>query len=683
MNNRPLLNPQTIAVVGASRDRTKLGNIVYRNCTEHGFRGKVFPINPKAKRIEGKRAYPSLTSLPVRTDLVIIVTPAITVPAILKDAVKVKARAAVVISAGFKEIGERGAALEHQIASIAKRGKLTLVGPNCLGIVLPYLKLNASFGSGMPEIGQVSILSQSGAIAVAEMDWASSRHIGFRAILSLGNKTVFTEIDGLRLLAQDPGTKIILMYLEDIREGRKFLEIAQSITPRKPIIILRAGRSVAAAQAVQSHTGAIAGSSAVTDTLLRQAGCVVVEDTEDWFTMVGAFTQQCQPRGNRTAIITNAGGPGILATDALAQAPLQLAQFSSVTINKLRKSLPSSASLHNPLDITGDAPPARYRVALEVILRDPGVDLVVAVLTHQYVTQSAEVAKFMVKLQQKFHKPLFTSFIGGKKIQRAVSILRAGNIPVFPFPEIAVHAAGAVCAAKDVKHIQIKPIKNLFKKGLLRARVAVGLEAQSMFIKAGISGLERLHEVSSATQAVSKAKSFGYPVVLKVDAPSVIHKTERGGVALDLHTPAMVRTAYAKMSRTFRLDLKAPNATILLQKQKFGGLEIFLGGVRDPQFGPVLACGLGGIFVEALHRVDYVAAPLSSADARRFIEQSKLWSILRGARGRSFAIVALAKLISQLGNFLAEHPEIESVDCNPVVINHDAVSILDVRIVTK
>lgn len=683
MDTHAILSPKTVAVVGASRDRDKLGNIVFRNCLELGFSGKVYPVNPTAKSIEGKRAFVSITSLPVHPDMVIVVTPASTVPAILRDAVKAKARVAVVISAGFKEIGERGAALERQIASIAKRGKLTLIGPNCLGIVLPYLKLNASFGSGMPEVGQVSVLSQSGAIAVAEMDWASSRHIGFRSILSLGNKTAFTEIDGLRLLAQDPGTKIILMYLEDIREGRKFLEVAQKITPKKPIIILRAGRSVAAAKAAQSHTGAIAGSSAVTDTLLRQAGCVVVEDTEDWFTMVSAFTQKFQPRGKRTAIITNAGGPGILATDALSSSSLQLAQFSTSTLTKLRKSLPASSSFHNPLDITGDAPPARYRAALEAVLQDSGVDLVVAVLTHQYVTQSSEVAKYIVQLQRKYHKPIFAAFIGGKQIKRGVEILRAGGIPVFPFPEIAVHAADAVCSTKQAKLLTIHPVLNYIRKGIPDSGVIVGLEAQSMFIRVGVKFLERLYEVRSVTQAISKAKILGYPVVLKVDAPSVIHKTERGGVALDLHTPKMIRTAFVKMSRIFKHDLKAPNATIVLQKQKFGGLEIFLGGVRDTQFGPVLAFGLGGIFVEALHRVDYVAAPLTVSEARKFIEQSKLWPILRGARGRTFALDHLAKNISQLGYFLAKHSEIESIDCNPVIINHDSVSVLDIRIVTK
>jgi acetate---CoA ligase (ADP-forming) len=683
MNTQPLLNPKTVAVVGASRDRDKLGNIVFRNCTELGFRGKVYPVNPTAKRIEGKRAYPSLSSLPVRPDLVIVVTPAPTVPAILRDAVKAKARVAVVISAGFKEIGERGVVLERQIFNIAKRGKLTLIGPNCLGIVLPHLKLNASFGSGMPEVGQVSVLSQSGAIAVAEMDWASSRHIGFRAILSLGNKTTFTEIDGLQLLAKDPGTKIILMYLEDIREGRKFLQVAQRITPKKPIIILRAGRSVAAAKAAQSHTGAIAGSSAVTDTLLRQAGCVVVEDTEDWFTMVSAFMQKWQPRGNRTAIITNAGGPGILATDALARSALQLAQFSTATFKKLQKVLPASASLHNPLDITGDAPPLRYRTALEIVLQDKAVDIVIAVLTHQYVTQSAQVAKLMVQLQHRYRKPIFASFIGGKKIQQAVNILRAGEIPVFPFPEIAVRAAEAVCASKSKVSFPIRFVKNpAIKKGD-ETRVAVGMEAQKMFIRAGIRDLKLLYEVKSVGQAVSQAKKIGYPVVLKVDAPSIIHKTERGAVALDLHTPAMVRSTFSKMSRVFHRDLKAPNANIVVQKQKFGGLEIFLGGVRDPQFGPVLAFGLGGIFVEALHRVDYIAAPVTYAEARKFIEQSKLWPILKGARGRTFDLVSLAKLISQLGQYIAKHPELESVDCNPAVINHDSISVLDIRIVTK
>ncbi len=681
MDFSALLHPRTIAVVGASHDRKKIGNVIFRNCLAFGYRGKVYPVNPSAKRIEGKRAYATVASLPVRPDLVIVVTPAAIVPSVLRDAVRAKARAAIVISAGFAEVGSAGATLERQIVAIAKKGKLLLVGPNCLGMVLPHLHLNASFSQGMPVAGNVTILSQSGAIAVANMEWAKKHHVGFRAVVSLGNKAVVGEQALLDVFGKDKGTGVILMYLEDIRSGRAFLETAQRVTQHTPVIILRAGKTVAGAKAAQSHTGALAGSGEVTDALLRQAGCTVVRSTDEWFALAAAFEQPKRAKGNRLAILTNAGGAGILATDAMAGTRLQLASFKPKTVKTLRNVLPPAASVHNPVDVIGDAPPKRYAEVLRTAVADPGVDIVVACITHQMVTQSHLVAKSIVAIQQRTPKPIIPVFIGGTQVQRALDTVRKANLSGFAYPEIGIFAAGALARNKRMQ----LPIRSMPKAGRwkhqpsAKLRARVGVEAKKILRSAGIQILPT-YAVQSAAQAAKVAKRLGYPVVMKLEAPSVLHKTEAGAVVVDLHTPAMVQAAYATFTRRFKKELKNSDAQIVLQDQRQGGLELILGAVRDPQFGPIIVLGYGGIFVEAMHSVTYACAPMTIADAKVFVEASPVWKVLQGARGQEFATRDVIRLVAKLSSFIANHPEVQSVDLNPVLVNHRSVTPVDARI---
>ncbi|MDP2789719.1 MAG: acetate--CoA ligase family protein [bacterium] len=679
MNLRPLFNPRTIAVVGASRDRSKLGNVIFRNCTRFGFRGKVFAVNPKAQRVEGQRAYSSLTALPRKVDLVIVVTPAAVVPAVIVDAVRAKARSAVVISAGFGETGEQGKKLQQQVIAIAKRGRLPLLGPNCLGIVLPHLKLNASFGAGLPTTGGVTILSQSGAIAVAEMDWAASKHLGFRAIVSLGNKAMLGEVDLLEYFAADPGTKVILFYLEDIRDGRLFMQVAQRVAAKKPIIVLRAGRSVAAAKAAQSHTGALAGSSVVTDALLRQAGCIVVDTMEEWFNLAAVCSNAPRPKGNRLAILTNAGGPGILATDALAGTVLQLAQLSKNTLQKLQRVLPAAAAIHNPVDVIGDAPPERYAAALKILAIDPHVDILVLVLTEQLTTRSTAVAKAVIAIARKSKKPILTSFIGGAGVSAAVRQLQKANIPTFPFPEAAVKAAHALVVGTRPSGLPIRILPASLAPFRTHENTAVGEQARKFLSAGGITVLPSF-SVKSADHAVRVATRLRFPAVIKLDAAKVLHKTDRGAVAVDLYTPAMVRTAYLRFAKKFKVELKKPESHIVIQDQRSHGVEVFLGAIRDPQFGPIIVLGFGGIYVEALRSVTYACAPMTLADAKVFLERSKVWAILRGVRGQTFANDSLQKLIVNLSNFIAVRPEVQSVDCNPVLVSHSSATIIDARL---
>ncbi|MFA6042242.1 MAG: acetate--CoA ligase family protein [Patescibacteria group bacterium] len=678
MNFSALLHPRSIAVVGASHDRKKIGNVLFRNCLGFGYRGKVYPVNPTAKRIEGKRAYASIGSLPVRPDLVIIATPAVTVPAVLRDAVRARAKAVIVISAGFAETGMVGTKLERQIMAIAKKGKLALLGPNCLGMVLPHLKLNASFSQGMPDVGNVTILSQSGAIAVANMEWAKKHHVGFRAVVSLGNKAVLGEEALLEVFGKDKGTGVILMYLEDIRSGRAFLETAQQVSKQKPVIILRAGKTAAGAKAAFSHTGALAGSGEVTDALLRQAGCTVVRTTDEWFALAAAFEQLKRAKGNRLAILTNAGGAGILATDAMAGTALQFASFKPKTIQALRKVLPPAASVHNPVDVIGDAPPKRYADALRVVVADPGVDIVVACITHQMVTQSRLVAKAIVEIQKRTPKPIIPVFIGGAQVQRALDTVRKANLSGFAYPETGIFAAGALARMSKVK-LPIRPVTKLQPQSAGKLTSLVGAQAAKLLRSAKISVLPT-YAIQSAQQAVKVAKRLAYPVVMKLEASSVLHKTEAGAVTVDLHTPAMVQAAYTTFARRFRKELKNPNAHIVLQDQRQGGVELILGAVRDPQFGPIIVLGFGGIFVEAMHSVAYACAPMTLADVKIFVESSPVWKVLRGARGQEFATREVMHLVAKLSSFIAKHPKVQSVDLNPVLVNHRAATPVDARI---
>lgn len=679
MNLRPILNPRTIAVVGASRDRTKLGNVIFRNCTRFGFTGKVYAVNPKAQRVEGQRAYPSLAALPRKVDVVIVVTPAAVVPAVIADAVRAKAKSAVVISAGFGEVGEKGKALQQQVVAIAKRGHLPLLGPNCLGFVLPHLKLNASFGAGLPDVGGVTVLSQSGAIAVAEMDWAAAKHLGFRAIVSLGNKAMLGETDLLEAFAADPGTKVILFYLEDIRDGRQFMQVAQRVAAEKPIIVLRAGRSAAAAKAAQSHTGALAGSSAVTDAVLRQAGCIVVDTMEEWFNLAAACSNSPRPRGNRLAILTNAGGPGILATDALAGTALQLAPLSSGTLQKLQRALPPAAAIHNPVDVIGDAPPERYAAALKILAADTSVDILALVLTEQLMTRSTAVAKAVIAMTRKTKKPILTSFIGGAGVAVAVRQLQRAQVPTFPFPEAAIRAAHALVVGTRPSGLPIRNLPAPLARFRTQGSTAVGEQARKFL---GAGGIEVLpsYAVKSAAQAVRVATRLRFPAVMKLDAPKILHKTDRGAVAVDLHTPAMVRAAYLRFAAKFKAELRKPDSSIVIQDQRSHGVEVFLGATRDPQLGPIIVLGFGGIYVEALRNVAYACAPMTLADAKRFLEQSPVWAILRGVRGQAFAVGALLQTIVRLSTFIAARPEVQAVDCNPVLVSHSTATILDSRL---
>lgn len=676
----PLLSPRSIAVVGASADRSKLGNVIFRNCRSFGYRGRVFPVNPHAETIEGERAYPNLAQLPIRPDCIIVATPAEVVPQIITDAAKQHIPSAIVISAGFRETGKSGSALEERITRIAISADMALLGPNCLGVIVPHLGLNASFAAGMPSAGSVSILSQSGAMAVALADWASESGLAFRHLVSLGNKAVIDETDFLRYFGADSGTRVVMMYLEDVRNGIEFLHVASRLSRKLPIVVIKAGKTEAAAAAVASHTGALVSSGEATIAALRSAGCVVVDTIEEWFDVARAFAALKVPAGDRIAIVTNAGGPGILATDAVGKERLTMAHFSSATLRILARALPHAAALHNPVDVVGDAPPERYHSALTAVAKDPGTDAIVAVMTHQLITNSEGMAQAIIDTAKSTSKPVFASLVGGEGVRGAVRMLREAGVPSFHYPESAVRALWLVRSWLQTKPNSPPIIPKPHHPIHSRNPVISGEEALNILRKYGMASPPGL-TVRSAPAAVQAAIKLGFPVVMKIISSAVVHKTDARGVVMDVHSEKAAAEVARSFLKSFGKKLRGPHEGILVQPHIQDALEVFVGAVRVPDFGPMVLLGLGGIFVESLHAVTYSPAPLSPAQAKVFIAQSPLWPIIKGTRGKVFALADLEKALCGLSRFIAVHPEVHSVDGNPLMLTRAHAWLVDARII--
>ncbi|KKW01517.1 MAG: hypothetical protein A2898_03030 [Candidatus Kerfeldbacteria bacterium RIFCSPLOWO2_01_FULL_48_11] len=682
MNLRALFSPRSIGVIGASADRRKLGNVIFRNCTSFGYRGVVFPVNLTATSVEGQQAYRSVKDLPTRPDLAIIATPASTVPAVLDEVGEAHIPAAVVISAGFRELGKNGAILEERVISIAKKTGVALLGPNCLGFVIPSIRLNASFAQGMPADGGVGIVSQSGAMAVAIADWAEKSGLGFHSLISLGNKAMISELDVLKLVAEDTRLKVLLMYLEDVRDGRAFLAYVAKIAKRLPIVILKAGRTPASAAAVASHTGALISSGRVTVAALESAGCLVVDTIEELFDMARAFATPRRPKGPRIAVVTNAGGPGILATDSVGRSSLQMAHLTEKTEKSLRKILPPAAAIHNPIDVIGDATPERYEDALRLAANDPSTDAVLAILTHQLVTDTLGVARRILKVNHAISKPLYAAFVGGEGVRKGIELLRDGGIPAYEFPEAAVHSLAQVTAwtVRSPRALSIlpKPHKKLtIPHGSLLGDDALRiLEKYGMDIPPGLT-------VRSKETAVTAAEKLGFPVIMKIVSARAVHKTDVGGVVMDVHSSRAAADTAADFMRRFGKLFVSKNDGILIQPHIQEAVEVFLGGVNVPDFGPMVLVGLGGIFVESLQQVIYHPAPLTRSDALALLKKSPLWNIIKGTRGKSFALSRLVISLVSLSSFIAHHPEVSSVDCNPVMLTSKDAWVVDARIVAN
>ncbi len=700
MSLTPFFEPQSVAVIGASTNPEKLGHVVLANLIEGGYTdqgGVVYPINPSADEILGMQVYPDVTQVPDEIDLAVIVIPYPVVPEALRTCGEKGIPAAVVISAGFREAGREGLERELELVEIAQRYNIRLVGPNCLGVIDTYTPINASFSAGMPPRGPMAFMSQSGALGTAILDWALAGRLGMSKFVSLGNKADVSEVDLMQAWAEDPNSNVILMYVEGLPDGRAFIETARRVSKRKPLVALKSGVTQAGSRAVSSHTGSLAGSEQAYEAAFHQAGVLRAESLQTLFDFALGFGYLPPLQGDDIAIVTNAGGPGILATDALERAGLKLAQWGPDVIQDLEGSLPDAASAANPVDVLGDARADRYRLALNRIVDAPGVDGVIVILTPQAMTEIASTAQVVVDAARAAQIPVLACFMGEARISEGTGILEEHNLPNFIYPE---RAAAVLKALRTYEERRAQPlpefetipadrqaVEDIIQRVRDEERLTIGdLEARDILAAYDIdipaSGL-----AESADQAVEIAARMGYPVVLKVASPDILHKTDVGGVKVDLEDAGAVRDAYDLI--TYRAQRYLPEARIwgcLVQKMVPSGLEVLIGMNRDPQFGPLVTFGLGGIYVEILKDVSFRIAPFSRREAQTMIGEIRARALLDGVRGEPpVDKEILVQTLMKVAQLVQDFPEITELDINPFMLYErgQGGTAIDMRLVLK
>jgi acetyl coenzyme A synthetase (ADP forming)-like protein len=681
-----LFEPRSVAVIGASRERGKIGAEILHNLVSAGFRGRIFPINPGAASIEGVPCFPRLTEVPEEVDLAVVVVPAAAVPAAIEDCIAHRVKAVIVITAGFSETGAEGRAREAALLDRVREAGIRMVGPNCMGIVNtdPAVRLNATFAPIYPPDGRVALSSQSGALGLALLDYASQLNLGISTFVSVGNKTDVSSNDLVQYWAEDPRTDVILLYLESFGSPGVFGRIARRVARRKPIIAVKSGRSRAGARAASSHTGALAESDTVVDALFRQAGVIRTGTLEELFDVATLLAHQPVPSGRRVAIVTNAGGPGILAADACEAQGLELPPLAPATAQALRCFLPAAASVKNPVDMLASAPPEHYARTLRAVLDDPGIDSVLAIFIPPIAVGTDAVAEAVVAgTRDAASKPVLAIFMSTKG---APEILRP--IPTYPFPESAAIALARATRYGEWLSRPAGTVPEFPDCDVERARRAVApalergggwldpIEARDLLSAFGIPAAP-LRVAASAEEAVRAAGEVGLPVALKAVGPSILHKTEVGGVRLGLETPEDVREAAADLASRLGGEMTG----ILVQAMIPGGVETIVGVVRDPTFGPLVLYGSGGTLVELVSDVSFRLHPLTDVDAREMLEEVKGTALLRGYRGAPRADeAALRELLLRVSALVEACPEVREMDLNPVKVLAQGTSVVDARI---
>ena len=695
---KPFFEPSSVAVVGASSNTTKLGYAVLKNLHDGGYsqRGKIYPINPGSDQILGYPAFASVLDVPEPIDLAVIVIPYPHVPAVLRLCGQKGIPAAIIISAGFREAGKEGLERELELIEIAREYNIRLVGPNCLGIIDTFTPMNASFAAGTPPSGPMAFMSQSGALGTAVLDIALSGQLGLSKFVSLGNKADINEIDLLKAWADDENTKAILIYNEGIPNGAEFIEVARQVARQIPVVAIKSGVTQAGSRAVSSHTGSLAGSEQAYQAAFQQAGVIRADSMQDLFDMALALAYQPPLLGDRIAIITNAGGPGILATDALERAQLSLARFELETLHALEQYLPDAASAANPVDVLGDARADRYRFALETVAADPNVDGMLVVLTPQAMTEIEATADAVVELSNKIDKPILACFMGEASLVKAIKKLVGSGVPNYPFPERAALAFHAMSAYREIKarpqpeftrvEADTQAVRELFQRVKAEDRVSIGDFESREVLKAYGMQIPASEIAATPDEAIEIATRIGFPVVLKIASPDILHKTDVGGVKVGLRNAEEVRDAFELM--VYRAERYVPDATIwgclVQQMVPSGGLEVLVGMNRDPQFGPLVTFGLGGIYVETLKDVTFRVAPFSRLEAEQMLKEIRAHALLDGVRGQpEYDKEAIVDVLLRIGQLVQEFPEIAELDINPLMVypkNRGAIAI-DMRLV--
>jgi len=684
-NLETIFHPKSIAIVGTNNVKGTVPHDILYNILKADFNGIVYPVSPREKSIKGIKAYKYVVDVPDDVDLAILVFPSSVCHMALEQCGQKGIKSVIIISAGYKEVGEAGLKREQQLVDIARKYDISFIGPNCLGVIntFPDTRLDASFAREMPDQGNIGFLSQSGALCTAVLDYASAKHIGFSKFISFGNKADISEIDLLYYLMNDEETKVILMYLEEVSDGKALMDAAREVIEKsgKPILIIKSGRTNEGASAAASHTGSLTGADEVCDAGFEQAGIIRCDNIEEMFNRARAFAYQPPPVSEKVAIITNAGGPGVLTTDAAISRGLKLAKFSEETTAILKKALPATANINNPVDVIGDARSDRYLAAIQAAFDDADVAGVFVILTPQSMTDIDTIAADVARIAEGQTKPIYTSFMGEKDVASGIDILQRHKIPHYILPE-------SMCDAYQAVYHFDKNVKSKVHK-LASLDNIQGDKARKLMDKAQASGRSYIPEVetievletyglpapggklaTTAEEAVQIAEEIGYPVVMKVVSDDIIHKSDVKGVELNLGSADEVKAAWERIHNNAKAAMPDASITgLYVIKMVKGAEEIILGIKRDPSFGPVLLFGLGGIFVEVFKDVSFGVAPLSREEAMNMLEQTKAYKILKGIRGRSPRDMdSIVDALLRLGQLAVDFPEIEELDINPLFV---------------
>ncbi|MBM3211414.1 CoA-binding protein, partial [Candidatus Poribacteria bacterium] len=645
------------------------------------FSGKVYPVNPRADDILGLKVYESVLNIPEAVGLAVVVVPAQFTPSVMEDCGKKGIDSVIIISAGFKEAGLAGARLEQEVAQIARNYKISVLGPNCLGVIDTESGLNASFAPEMPFAGNIAFFSQSGALGTAMLDWAIEGEIGLSRFVSLGNKMDISESDLLISLADHPNTKVILGYIEGVKDGKKFMEAARYATEKKPVIIVKSGNTSAGARAASSHTGTLAGSENAFRTAFRQCGVIRALTIEALFDYALVLANQPLPKGNRLAIVTNAGGPGIIAADACEKSQLTMANFQPKTIEILRNSLPPTASLYNPVDVLGDAKADRYLSALNAIKNDSSTDSALVLLTPQAMTEADVTAQVIANTFSDIDKPVVASFIGGGSVKKGIDILRKSKIPDYPNPERAIAALEAASSYVNWKNEKLhqeekvipvnrKVIEEIFQRSRQRnVETITSPDAMKVLAEYGFV-IPKTGFADTGHEAAAIAEEIGFPVVVKISSPDILHKTDVGGVKLGLQNAQEVERAFEEVvASAHRFMPSALITGVTIDQMVPQGKEVILGMAKDPDFGPMLMFGLGGIYVEVLKDVAFRIAPITRREASSMISEIRAYQLLRGVRGEEPSdINSIIDSLLKMSQMVVDFPEIIEMDINPLMV---------------
>jgi acetyltransferase len=695
-----IFNPRSVAIIGASDEEGSVGYAIVKNFTQLGYTGKVYFVNIRKPEILGVKTYQKIGQISEPVDLAMIATPAKTVPDVVKECGLAEVKGVIIVSAGFKETGPEGKALEDEILEVARKYGVRVIGPNCIGIIRPRINLNATFVDKMPKPGKVAFISQSGALGSAILDWAIHENIGFSNFVSIGSMLDVDFGDLIDYFGTDPKTKSILMYVEGITKARKFMSAARHFARTKPIIVVKAGKFSESAKAAASHTGSLSGEDAIYDAAFKRAGIVRVEEIEDLFNAAEVLGTQPLPHGPNLAVITNAGGPGVMATDALIAQGGKLAKLSPKTMDALNGFLPSFWSKGNPIDVLGDAGADRYKTAVEACLSDENIDGMLVIFTQQAVSQAVSIAKTIVELVKSKayqNKTILTSFMGYGAVQEANSILNANNIPTYSTPENAIktymhmyqYERNLELIYETPEELPLdaappkRPIMVILRKAAMENRELLTEDEAKRLLEYHNFPVVKTKVATSADEAVSFAHQIGYPVVLKILSPQIVHKTDAGGVMLDLNSDAEVKQAFdVIIQRAKKYDPNAKIIGVTVQPMiTRKGHEVIIGGKTDPLFGPVILFGMGGVGVELFKDYSIGLPPLNTTLIRRMMEETKVYQLLKGYRNLLPANLKLLEetmvLFSQL---LIDFPQIKEIDINPLLINEREACILDARI---